>query len=278
MGQLDPMNEWMMAGSLPCVRQTGSIGLTPMTMRTHSHRRGFTLIELLVVIAIIAILAGMLLPALARAKEKGSSIRCLSNLRQMGLALVLYSHDFNGGFPPRATANRWPTQLFKYYQNLAMLQCPTELKQRQKPAKMANRPNEQPDEAIRAYIINGWNDYFGALGANPDSLNGKQVKPDTIPLPSETIVMGEKKIDNGANLGDHYYMDLSEGAGNHIDQIERSRHSTIKKKLNDQTTNGGSNYTFVDGSARLLKYKGSVYPLNLWAVSDQLRNSKILKN
>jgi prepilin-type N-terminal cleavage/methylation domain-containing protein/prepilin-type processing-associated H-X9-DG protein len=241
-------------------------------------RRGFTLIELLVVIAIIAILAGMLLPALARAKEKGSSIRCLSNLRQMGLSLVLYTHDYNGGFPARTDVNRWPTQLFRYYQNLELLQCPTELKQRKKPAKLLNRANEKPDEAIRAYIINGWNDYFGALGSDPSLLIGKQVKPDSIPMPSDTIILGEKKTDDGTGLGDHFYMDLSEGAGNHHDQLERSRHGTIKKLLNQKTTNGGSNYTFVDGSARFLKYKGSVYPLNLWAVNDYLRSKALLKD
>jgi len=79
--------------------------------------RAFTLIELLVVIAIIAILASMLLPALSRAKLKGQGIKCVYNLKQLGLAHKLFTNDTGGMLPFESPTRNyvWLNQLIKYY-------------------------------------------------------------------------------------------------------------------------------------------------------------------
>src|SRR5687768_5395404 len=70
----------------------------------HSMRRGFTLIELLVVIAIIALLAAILFPVFARARENARRTTCASNLKQLGLGLAQYTQDFDETFPLRRFA------------------------------------------------------------------------------------------------------------------------------------------------------------------------------
>src|SRR5437867_7406545 len=99
-----------------CLRKPGFI----------SPRRAFTLIELLVVIAIIAILAAMLLPVLARAKEAGRRTACLNNERQLGLSLIMYIDENESRLPPRTHPNRWPQRLYDGYQNVKILLCPSD--------------------------------------------------------------------------------------------------------------------------------------------------------
>ena len=89
-------------------------------------RRGFTLIELLVVIAIIAILAAILFPVFARAREKARQSSCLSNVKQIGLGLRMYNDDYDGYWPCYHTDYiGWARLVMPYVSNEQIFKCPS---------------------------------------------------------------------------------------------------------------------------------------------------------
>ena len=124
-----------------------------------SRRDGFTLIELLVVIAIIAILAGLLLPALAKAKQKGKGIACLNNLRQMSIAMATYAADSGGRycftFQVRGANDfrkAWFNFLQPYKQSTNLMICPVRTSKFNE--FIQNYPSDLIDYGVSNYGMN----------------------------------------------------------------------------------------------------------------------------
>ncbi|MDF2440355.1 MAG: hypothetical protein JWN98_1339 [Abditibacteriota bacterium] len=194
------------------------------TSRTPQHnrtRRGFTLIELLVVIAIIAILAAILFPVFARARENARRSSCQSNLKQVGLGLLQYRQDYDELFPVQASGTltdsdvRWAYAIQPYVKSEQLLQCPSD----------TVAPPEGPTLFDRAKT-SGFTDYWynGNLAdpANPTS-------DARLTYPANTVMNGD-----GVGSAASYYAQKMPGAaaGRHLE---------------------GANFVFVDGHVKWYK-------------------------
>src|SRR5215212_2906897 len=138
-----------------------------------SKKCGFTLIELLVVIAIIAILAGMLLPALARSKDKAWGAKCLNNFKQVGIGTVMYANEFDDSLPMSSHQNAsWVDVLRPYLSGTNLWRCPRDMNH--------DRPF--------SFAIN---DFLLPPGAS--ATRATYSTTARIPGPSETLFMAETR-------------------------------------------------------------------------------------
>jgi prepilin-type N-terminal cleavage/methylation domain-containing protein/prepilin-type processing-associated H-X9-DG protein len=199
----------------------------------------FTLIELLVVIAIIAILAAMLLPALAQAKQRAWTIACNSNLHQISLGLVMYADDNNSLCPesgdtipwntvnPDSSSNSWMQQIFRYVGTTNVYHCP------------ANQLQPFPQQSFFNYF-NGVRAAYIAAGNMSASVDFKRVR-----FPSQQVLSGDtldfQPIDSDK---DDYTQNCVGGPDNGFTSEADYQWEQW------QAHSGGQNVLFVDGHSK----------------------------
>jgi prepilin-type N-terminal cleavage/methylation domain-containing protein/prepilin-type processing-associated H-X9-DG protein len=229
----------------------------------------FTLIELLVVIAIIAILAAILFPVFAQAREKARQITCMSNLKQLGMAYVMYLQDFDEVFPRRdngdppgsnATPNTDPVPgdsngvVYPYYKNFQMLTCPDETDRAQwvDPNNINGLQPQLQAPWAQQYApwtaAWGWGECYGYNGyqdGNPlhDS-QGVNVRPlAQIQHPANTLLLAHSLGTRGATWSCGWFLSWNPDPNNGFFVPITDKHS------------GGSPVAFCDGHAKFVLQK-----------------------
>ena len=158
-------------------------GETKMAIkRTANMRRGFTLIELLVVIAIIAILAAILFPAFARARENARRASCQSNLKQIGLGIMQYTQDYDEKLPEfNPSGLGWAFVIQPYLKSTQMFQCPSD--------SVGSNPNYDADNVTGAYAGKGsFTDYAYNLNLGWQTTGFGIVSLASVTQPTQTVM------------------------------------------------------------------------------------------